>query len=104
MVYIREAHAADSTRARSGWSKVNDPVDLAERLKVAAACEAELETGIPVGVDGVADRAAKAYDAFPDRLYVVGADGMIAFAGEKGPKGFDVTAMTERLDAILDGD
>ena len=32
--------------------------------------------------------AARAYKAWPDRLYVIGLDGRIALAGARGPWGF----------------
>ena len=35
------------------------------------------------------DTAGSAYDAHPDRLYLVGRDGRIAYRGGPGPFGFD---------------
>ncbi len=50
-------------------------------------------------VDGIDNAASQAYGAWPDRLYIVGTDGTVAFAGAPGPKGFDPdqvrTALTE---------
>ena len=39
----------------------------------------------------------KAYSAQPDRLYLVGKDGTIAYAGEKGPRGFDPDGWEEAI-------
>lgn len=101
MVYIREAHPADSPRARAGGSKVNDPESAEERRMVARACEEELGLGIPFAVDDMADGAATAWAAWPDRLFIVGADGKVAYRGGPGPQGFRVDEMTARLEALL---
>jgi len=48
----------------------------------------KLELDIPTLIDGLDDAVGKAYSAWPDRLYVVGADGRIAYKGKPGPFGF----------------
>ena len=100
MIYIREAHAADTPRARA-TSKVNDPTTLEERVGVAKECAKELKLGIPFAIDDMEDSVAIAYDAYPDRLYVVGADGKVAYQGGRGPKGFKVNELTAKLEAVL---
>jgi hypothetical protein len=103
VIYIREAHAADSPRARSTMSQdVFDPATFEEREDVARRAAKELEMGIPFAIDGMDDAVAKAYDAHPDRLYIVGADGNVAYQGGRGPKGFSVDAMEKRLTEILE--
>jgi len=97
VVYIREAHPADSPRARPGWSKVNDPTTLEERIDVARQCAAEVELKVPFTVDDIDDPTARAYDAHPDRLYVIAPDGKIAYRGARGPRGFDVDEMRKAL-------
>jgi iodothyronine deiodinase-like protein len=101
VIYIREAHPADSPRAKPEWADVNDPVTLAERVKVAKEAAAKLDMDIPFAVDDMQDAAALAYAAHPDRLYIVGKDGKIAYQGGKGPRGFKVDEMTERLEELL---
>ena len=100
VIYIREAHPADSPRARPG-SKVNDPETFDERKEVARACAEELDMGIPFVIDDMTDSTAKAYDAFPDRLFIVGADGKVAYQGGRGPKGFKVDEMKEQLRKLV---
>ena len=100
-VYIREAHPADSPRARESWSKVNDPKDHAERMKVAKRCMDELDLGVPFVVDTMADETAKAWDGYPDRLFVVGTDRKIAYRGGRGPRGFKPEEMAESLAKLL---
>jgi hypothetical protein len=43
---------------------------------------------MPMVVDGVDNAVASAYGGWPDRLYLVGRDGRIAFQGGEGPFGF----------------
>jgi hypothetical protein len=57
-------------------------------VKVAGECLKELKIEIPCLVDDMNNTAQKAYAGWPDRLYLVGKDGKIAFQGEQGPKGF----------------
>lgn len=85
MVYCREAHPLDGERP--GDALVEDPTTTAERLAVAKKFVTEHKIEIPTLLDNVDDAISKAYASHPDRLYLVGKDGRIAFAGEKGPQG-----------------
>ncbi len=68
---------------------VEDPTNLNERLQVAQTCMTKLALEpIPAVVDRLDDKTNKAYAGWPDRLYLVGKDGRLAFAGGKGPFGF----------------
>jgi len=91
IVYIREAHPED------GWVLADnrreeialaDPTSLEERAAAADACVVRLRTRIPVLLDGVDDEVALAYGGWPDRLYLIGRDGRVAFQGAEGPDGF----------------
>lgn len=96
VVYIREAHAIDShAPARSGplmedrGPLIEDPTTDEERHSIATSCVADLSLDpMTVVVDGVDDAVNRAYTAWPDRLYLVGLDGKLAYAGERGPFGF----------------
>ena len=94
-MYLREAHAIDSSwpmggRFGSGRAPiVEDPLTLAERNAVASVCMTKMELeGMPALVDDLDDAVNEAYGAWPDRLYLVGKDGNIAFRGGPGPFGF----------------
>ena len=68
---------------------VEDPVTLAERSEVAKVCMTRLALEpIPALVDDMDDAVSTAYSAHPDRLYLVGRDGTIAWQGGPGPRGF----------------
>ena len=90
LVYIREAHSTD------GWAKeynrdlpqINDPRTEAERGELAGKACAVLNFDFPAVVDGMDDRAALAYGAWPERIHVVGPDGRMAYVGKVGPAGY----------------
>ena len=43
------------------------------------------------------DKASKAYASLPDRSYLIGKDGKIAFAGDKGPRGLRPDLLEEAI-------
>jgi len=91
VVYIREAHALDSPSPLGGRGMpiVEDPLLLTERLEVAKVCMTKLELEpMAALVDGMDDAVNAAYEAWPDRLYLIGKDGRVAFRGDPGPMGF----------------
>jgi len=102
VVYIREAHPEDGwafTMNREQGIAIHDPATDDARAGVAAACALRLELEIPVLVDGVDDAVARAYGGWPDRLYLIAANGRVAHQGGEGPDGFDPAALAEALAA-----
>ena len=91
LVYIREAHPTDGRRSRGNDQlgiKIAQPKTFAERQEVAQQMCTKLEINLPTVIDGLDDSVNKAYNALPDRIYLVGKDGRIAFQGGRGPWGF----------------
>ena len=91
MIYTREAHAIDGKAPNSskGAPLVEEPGTLEERAQVAKTCVKKLDLApLKTLIDGMDDGTSEAYASFPDRLYLVGKDGKIAYAGGKGPRGF----------------
>ena len=106
IVYIREAHPEDGwvlTSNRSEGIALADPTSLAERAAAAESCVLRLRTRLPVLVDDVDDSVARAYGGWPDRLYLIGRDGQVAFQGEEGPFGFKPDELAAAIDAELAG-
>ena len=106
VVYIREAHPEDGwvvTPNRTEGIAFNDPTSDKERHDVAASCALRLQIRMPVVVDKLDDEIARAYGALPDRLYLVGKGGRIAFRGEPGPFGFQPEALERAIEAELAG-
>ena len=106
VVYIREAHALDSRSPMGGGGMpiVEDPVTLEERQGVAQVCLAKLELEpMPALVDDIEDTANDAYHAWPDRIYLVGRDGRIAYHGGPGPFEFKPDELEEAIqDELLE--
>ena len=104
IVYIREAHPEDGwvlADNRRAGIELEDPDSDDLRAEVAATCAVRLATSLPVAVDGVDDTVALAYGGWPDRLYLVGRDGRIAYQGGEGPFGFDPGELSAAIDAEL---
>jgi len=115
-VYIREAHPVDGWWLGGGLSglllfkvrrsraatDVYDPKSIEERRAVAGRCETALQYGIRTYVDEIDDGVNKAYAAWPTRLYLVGVDGRVVYAGGLGPWGFNPSALGAAIDRYLD--
>jgi hypothetical protein len=103
VVYIREAHPEDGwafTMNREEGIAIYDPATDEARAEVATTCALRLELELPVLVDRVDDAVARAYGGWPDRLYLVAADGTIAYQGGEGPDGFKPDELAEALLAL----
>ena len=101
VVYIREAHPEDGWVLSSNRDEgilVADPRTAAERGEVAVACSLRFELELPVRIDGVDDEVGRRYGGWPDRLYLIGKDGNIAYQGGEGPFGFKA----EELEAAIE--
>lgn len=114
VIYIREAHPVDGWwlgGAISGQflkamnskaaTDVYDPKTIEERRTVAGRCETSLQYGIRTYVDEMDDTVSKAYAAFPTRLYLVGLDGQVVYAGGLGPFGFKPAELGTAIDEYL---
>lgn len=93
-MYIREAHP-DSVLltlkdGKEALLKIEQTKTLKERTETAKLCTATLKLSMPTLIDREDNKVNQAYAAWPDRLYVVGVDGKIAYKGGPGPAGFRV--------------
>jgi len=91
LVYVREAHPKDEWRMPAGDETIDSimqPKAWDERCRVAETCCEKLKLSMPCAVDSMDDAVDNAYAAWPDRMFIVGADGRIAYAGRQGPWGF----------------
>ena len=103
IVYIKEAHPADgwAMRVNPRLKYIKDPTTIFERFQVANTCVTDLKVSIPCLIDDMENTAARAYKGWPDRLYIVGKDGKIAYQGGPGPAGFEPSDMEVALKAEL---
>jgi type I thyroxine 5'-deiodinase len=72
-----------------------------ERAKVAGECQKGLKLSMPMLIDGMDNKVNEAYTAWPDRLYIVGKDGKVAYKGGPGPGGFNPREMEQALARVL---
>ncbi|MCH7720524.1 MAG: flagellar FliJ family protein [Planctomycetes bacterium] len=91
IVYIHEAHAADS-----GWSNkfaesknITEHKTYGQRCSTAQMLVDDKNLTIPTIIDGMDNATSEAYQAHPDRIYLVGKDGKLGVAGRRGPRGFE---------------
>lgn len=106
IVYIKEAHPEDGwvvTHNRDDGIAVRDPSVAAERAEVAQACVLRSQVRIPVLLDSMDNAVAGAYGGWPDRHYLIGRDGRIAFPGGMGPAGFQPEQLAAAIKKELAG-
>jgi Iodothyronine deiodinase len=107
IVYIKEAHPEDGwalTYNRRSGIELRDPRSSEERTEVAATCAVRMRTAITVLIDDLDNEVARQYGGWPDRLYLIGRDGRVAFQGAAGPFGFKPEALEEAIQAELSSD
>lgn len=90
IVYISEAHAADDKHP-VGYAKklgIKEHTNFGERCAVATRLQKDKKLTIPCLIDGMDNAVAEAYKGWPDRVFLVRKDGVLAVAGRRGPWGF----------------
>ncbi|PKB79313.1 MAG: hypothetical protein BZY88_13960 [SAR202 cluster bacterium Io17-Chloro-G9] len=104
VVYVKEAHPTD------GWqtdSNVAEGVlhrqhqSYEEREEVAASCSMDLHISLPVLIEEMDNIIDDAYGAAPERLYLVDADGLVAYHGGAGPHFFDLDEWEHAIETCL---
>ena len=104
IVYIREAHPHDGWRVPNNLiENINyyEPTTDEERTEVASACQIGLDLQMPMLVDSIDNDVDNKYVGLPMRMFLVDTDGKIAFAGDKGPFGWDDDAFEETLKKVI---
>lgn len=66
-----------------------EPADLDGRAAHGDRCVGDLGLTIPMVLDGMDNQVGEAYDAWPDRIYVLDKDGKVAWKAGPGPFRFD---------------
>ncbi len=61
----------------------------------------KLKIEIPAVIDDLSNSTEAAYTAWPDRLYVIGRDGRVAYKSKPGPYGFKPAEVAATLRRIL---
>ena len=104
VVYVQEAHPTD------GWqvdSNVQEGIlyrqhqTFDEREAVANVCSLDLHIPLPILVEEIDNAIDEAYGAAPERLYVIGADGRVAYQGGAGPHFFDLDEWEQAIETCV---
>ena len=104
VVYVQEAHPTD------GWqveSNVQESVlfrqhrSYGERESVAQSCSVDLRIDLPIIIEEMDNAVDEAYGAAPERLYLVGVDGRVAYHGGAGPHFFDLDEWERAIEACV---
>ena len=81
--------------------KIAQPKTDDERQGVARSCKSGLHLELPFVVDGIDNKVGGVYQAWPDRIYVVGKDGKVVYQGEKGQSNFKPDEAEASLKSLL---
>ncbi len=103
-VYIREAHAEGEDQVIRNLDEnviFEQPETADERAEVAAACMLRYNFSFPMLLDGMDNDAEQKYQSWPDRLYIIGSDGKIAYRGGMGPLYFNVDEFEQELSKLV---
>ena len=104
IVYIQEAHPTDGWQADSNLKEhvlFRQHQSFEEREEVANACSLDLDLSIPVLIEDMDNSIDEAYGAAPERLYLIGTDGKVAYQGRVGPHFFDLDQWEHAIESCL---
>jgi type I thyroxine 5'-deiodinase len=90
-VYITEAHPSDVWQMESNVKEkvvFASPKSEDERAFVAGACVRKLGIKFPAVLDEFGNSTEQAYTGWPDRIYLIDAQGKVAYKSKPGPFGF----------------
>ena len=105
-IYIREAHADGEDQVIRNLDEgviYSQPETEDERADVAAACMLRYNFFFPMLLDGMDNDAEEKYISWPDRLYIIGSDGNIAYQGGLGPFYFNVDEFDQEMATLING-
>ena len=100
VVYIQEAHPTDGWQTESNVAEgvlFRQHQSYEERESVATTCSLDLHLPLPVLVEAMDNAIDEAYGAAPERLYLIGVDGRVAYQGGAGPHFFDLEAWKQAI-------
>ena len=104
VVYVQEAHPTDGWQVDSNLAEevlFRQHQNYEEREEVAAACSIDLHMTLPILIEEMNNNIDEAYGAAPERLYIVDAQGKVAYHGGAGPHFFDLDEWEQALEACV---
>lgn len=99
-IYVREAHPTDGWHMESNVQSginVMQPKTYLDRVAVAEQCNTRFKHSMPLLVDEINDPVGNAYSGMPGRLYVIDAEGKVAYKNGRGPFGFKSGELEQAL-------
>jgi type I thyroxine 5'-deiodinase len=99
-IYVKEAHPEDEWQMTSNEKEgvcYMQPKTLAQRVAIANDFVKRFGYKIPLAVDPMENPANEIYAGWPERFYIVEADGSIAYKGKPGPFGYHPEEVEEWL-------
>ena len=102
LVYISESHAKNDIVPTYSAFKydIREPESLEQRSAVADKLARNKELTMPCLVDGMGNKVAKSYRAWPDRVYLIDESGHIGVTSPRGP--FGIKRALKRVNRWLD--
>jgi hypothetical protein len=104
LIYVREAHPIDGVIAarneREGISLATAQT-MDQKEAHADICIVKLDMKFPTLVDGMDNQVETVYAGWPDRLYLIGKDGRVAFKNAPGPAGFIPSQLESAIRAVI---
>ena len=77
------------------------PKTEGERVEVAGACMIAMQLEMPMLLDEITNEVDTDYKALPERLYLIGADGVLAYRGGTGPFQFNPDEWEQAIESHL---
>ena len=77
------------------------PTNEEERAYVAGACVRKLGIKLPAVLDEFGNSTEQTYTGWPDRLYLIDAQGRVAYKSKPGPFGFHPDELRAALAKVL---
>jgi hypothetical protein len=102
--YIREAHTADYGQVPANLDDgiiYDMPQTVDDRAEIAAACMLRYNFSFPMLLDNMENEADENYISWPDRLYIIGADGKVSYQAGLGPFYFDIEEFDKALSVLV---
>jgi Iodothyronine deiodinase len=93
VIYVQEAHPTDGWQVDSNVAEgvlFQQHQSYEECESVAATCGLDLHLSVPILIEEMDNAIDEAYGAAPERLYLIGVDGRVAYHGGAGPHFFDL--------------
>ena len=103
VVYVQEAHPTDGWQVESNVEEnilFRQHQSFEEREEAAQSCTIGMHISVPTLVEEMDNAIDEAYGAAPERLYLIGKDGRVAYHGGAGPHFFDLDELDSALQTL----